>query len=94
MVMIKSFKHKGLKKLFETGNHSGVNPDHVKRLKLILARLDASQAQNDMNLPGLGLHPLKGDLKDFWAVVVSGNWRIIFRFKNNNVIDVNYDDYH
>ena len=92
--MIKSFKHKGLKKLFETGKHSGVNPDHVKRLKLILARLDASQSQNDMNLPGLGLHPLKDDLKEFWAVVVSGNWHIIFRFINNNANDVNYDDYH
>ena len=92
--MIKSFKHKGLKKFFETGNHKGVNPDHVKRLRLILARLDASQIRDDMNLPGLGLHPVKGDLNDFWAVTVSGNWRIFFRFENNNVVDVNYDDYH
>lgn len=92
--MIKSFKHKGLKKLFETGNHKGVNPDHAKRLRLILARLDASRTKNDINLPGLGLHPLQGDLKNFWAVTVSGNWRIFFRFENNNVVDVNYDDYH
>lgn len=92
--MIKSFKHKGLKKFFEAGNRSGVNPDHIKRLKLILARLDSSQTHDDMNLPGLGLHPLKGDLKDFWAVAVSGNWRVFFRFENNNIIDVNYGDYH
>ena len=94
MTMIKSFKHKGLKKLFDTGNHKGVNPEHVKRLKLILARLDASQTKDDMNLPGLSLHLLKGELKDFWAVTVSGNWRVYFRFENNNVVDVNYGDYH
>ncbi|MBF0234910.1 MAG: type II toxin-antitoxin system RelE/ParE family toxin [Desulfamplus sp.] len=92
--MIKSFKHKGLKKLFETGNHKGVNPAHVKRLRLILARIDASQTPDDMNLPGLNLHPLQGDLKRFWAVTVSGNWRVIFRFEQNNVVDVDYDDYH
>jgi len=92
--MINTFKHKGLKKLFKTGNHKGVNPDHVKRLRLILARLDASQTQNDMNLPGLNFHPLKGDLKNFWAVTVSGNCRVFFRFADGNVFDVNYDDYH
>jgi proteic killer suppression protein len=92
--MIKTFKHKGLKKLFETGNHKGVNPDHVKRLRLILARLDASHNSDDMNLPGLNLHPLYGDLKGFWAVTVSGNWRVIFRFESSNVFDVDYDDYH
>jgi len=92
--MIKSFKHKGLKKLFDTGNHKGVNPEHVKRLKLILARLDASQTKDDMNLPGLSLHLLKGELKDFWAVTVSGNWRVYFRVENGNAVDVDYDDYH
>ncbi|MGD9731499.1 MAG: type II toxin-antitoxin system RelE/ParE family toxin [Desulfamplus sp.] len=92
--MIKTFKHKGLKKLFEAGNHKGVNPDHVKRLRLILARLDASQTSDDMNLPGLNLHPLHGDLKGFWALAVSGNWRVIFRFENSNVFDVDYNDYH
>jgi proteic killer suppression protein len=92
--MIKSFKHKGLKKLFETGNQKGVNPEHTKRLRIILSRLDASQSQEDMNLPGLRLHSLKGDLKGFWAVDVSGNWRIFFRFENNNAADVDYNDYH
>ncbi len=92
--MIKKFKHKGLKSLYETGNQRGVNPEHTKRLKIILARLDASQSQEDMNLPGLRLHPLKGDLKGLWAVDVSGNWRVFFRFENNNVFNVDYNDYH
>ena len=93
-LMIKSFRHKGLRRLFETGNHRGVRPDHVRRLKLILARLDASQTRNDMDLPGLGLHPLKGDLRGYWAVTVSGNWRVFFRFENSDAVDVDYDDYH
>ncbi len=68
--MIKNFKHKGLKKLYETGSKQGVKPEHATRLRLILARLDASAAAEDMNLPGLGLHPLKGSLKSFWSVSV------------------------
>ncbi len=92
--MIKSLKHKGLKKLYETGSKQGVKPEHVVRLQLILARLDASSAPEDMNLPGLGLHSLKGPLKNFWSVSVSGNWRVIFRFENNHAIDVDYLDYH
>jgi proteic killer suppression protein len=92
--MIQGFKHKGLKGLYETNSRKGVNPEHVKRLRIILARLDASQNPEDMNLPGLRLHPLKGDLKDFWAVNVSGNWRVFFRFENNHAIDVDYSDYH
>ena len=92
--MIKSFKHKGLKKLYDTGSHQGINPDHVKRLRLILARLDASFGPQDMNLPGLNLHPLKGQYESFWAVSVSGNWRVVFRFAGNNVYDVDYTDYH
>lgn len=92
--MIKNFRHKGLKNFYVTNSQKGVNPEHAKRLRIILARLDASQNPEDMNLPGLRLHPLKGDLKGFWAVYVSGNWRIFFRFKNNNAVDVDYYDYH
>ncbi len=92
--MIKKFRHKGLRKLYETGSQKGVNPDHVKRLRIILSRLDASQGPDDMTLPGLKLHPLKGDLEGFWAVDVSGNWRVFFRFENNTVVDVDYNDYH
>jgi len=92
--MIKSFKHKGLKKLYETGSKQGVKPEHTTRLRLILARLDASANPEDMNLPGLELHPMKGSLKSFWSVSVSGNWRVIFRFENGNATDVDYLDYH
>ena len=92
--MIKNFKHKGLKQLYETGSQKGVNAEHTKRLRIILARLDASQSPEDMNLPGLRLHPLKGNLKGFWAVNVSGNWRICFRFENNNAVDIDYNYYH
>lgn len=92
--MIKGFKHKGLKKLYESTSKRGVKPEHVARLRLILARLDASKAPEDMNLPGLSLHPLKGSLKNCWSVSVSGNWRIIFRFEDGYVLDVDYLDYH
>jgi len=71
---------KGLKKLYESGSKRGVKPEHAVRLRLILARLDASTAAEDMNLPGLSLHLLKGSLKNYWSVSVSGNWRVIFRF--------------
>ena len=92
--MIKSFKHKGLKKLYESGSKQGVKPEHANRLRLILARLDAGTAAEDMNLPGLNLHALKGSLKKFWSVSLSGNWRVIFRFEDGYVLDVDYLDYH
>jgi toxin HigB-1 len=93
-VMIKTFRHKGLMKMYETGSHQGVNPDHAKRLRAILARLDASASHDDMNLPGLGLHSLRGKYAGFWAVSVSGNWRVVFRFENGNAMDEDYVDYH
>lgn len=92
--MIKRFKHKGLKNLHETGSQKGIRPKHIKRLRLIMARLDASLSPQDMKLPGLGLHPLKGPYEGFWAVSVSGNWRVIFRFEGVNAVDVDYLDYH
>jgi len=92
--MIRNFRHKGLKKLYEEGSQQGVRPDHVNRLRLILARLDASQSPADMDLPGLHLHPLKGELQGIWAVSLSGNWRVIFRFEENNAVDDDYLDYH
>jgi toxin HigB-1 len=91
--MIRSFRHKGLKKLYETGTQQGVKPEHTTRLRFILARLDASQSHMDMGLPGLHLHPL-GKLIGFWAVPVLENWRVIFRFKESDVVDVDYVDYH
>lgn len=92
--MIKEFRHKGLKKLYETGSQKGVRPEHAKRLRLILARLDASLTPQDMLLPGLDLHSLKGSYEGCWAVSVSGNWRVVFRFEGQNVVDVDYLDYH
>jgi proteic killer suppression protein len=92
--MIKSFKHKGLKRLFETGSASGVNPQQVERLRKILALLATSETIDDMDLPGLNLHNLKGKRKNTLAVKVSGNWRVTFKLKNGDILEVNYEDYH
>jgi len=92
--MIRKFKHKGLKQLFESGISSGVNPKHVNRLRKILALLETADTLQDMDLPGLELHQLKGNRKGTWAVKVSGNRRITFKIKNGDVFDVDYEDYH
>ncbi len=91
---IKTFKHKVLKKFFNTGSKAKIKPSHVKKLALILDRLDASSEVKDMNYPGSDFHGLEGNLKDFYSVHVSGNWVVIFRFEGNNAYDVNYLDYH
>jgi proteic killer suppression protein len=92
--MIQKFKHKGLKQLFESGNSSGVNSQHVLRLRRILALLETAETPDDMDLPGLGLHQLKGNRKGTWAVSVSGNWRVTFKIQSGDIFDVNYEDYH
>jgi proteic killer suppression protein len=92
--MIRSFKHKGLKRFFETGDVSGVQAQHANRLRLILGRLHAARQPKDMNLPGLRLHELKGKRAGTWAVDVSGNWRITFHFEGQDAEVVNYEDYH
>lgn len=92
--MIKKFKHKGLKKFFATGSKVGIPAAHAKRIRLILGRLNASIEPADMNLPGLGLHELSLNRKGIWAVEVSGNWRITFKFDGQNATDINYEDYH
>ena len=92
--MIQKFKHKGLKQLFESGLSSGVNSQHLKRLRKILALLETAETLEDMDLPGLGLHQLKGNRKGTWAVNVSGNWRVTFKIQNGDIFDVNYEDYH
>ena len=92
--MIKNFKHKGLKKLFESGQTTGVNQEHVGRLRRILALLETSELADDMDLPGLNLHNLKGKRKGTLAVRVSGNWRVTFKIKDGDVFDVNYENYH
>ncbi len=92
--MIKSFIHKGLENFFFDGTKKGILAAHAQKLADILDRLDASQAVEDMRYPGSDLHPLKGQLKGSWAVKVSGNWRVVFTFKEGNAYDVNYLDYH
>lgn len=92
--MIKTIKHKGLGRFYNVGSLSGIQARHARRLQLILTRLDASVCPEDMDLPGLHLHKLKGQLKDFYSVTVQANWRIIFRFESVNAYDVDYVDYH
>ena len=92
--MIQKFKHKGLKQLFESGNSAGVNPEHVTRLRRILALIETAEATDDMDLPGLHLHELKGSRKGTWSVRVSGNWRVTFKLQKGDAFDVNYEDYH
>jgi len=92
--MIQNFRHKGLKKLFESGSSAGVNQQHVPRLRRILALLETAETLEDMDLPGLNLHELKGERKGTWSVKVSGNRRVTFKIKQGDVIDINYEDYH
>ena len=92
--MIVSFRHKGLKLLFEKGDRRRRLTDHVAKIERILARLEEASEIGNMNLPGFRLHPLKGALAGFWSVTVSGNWRIIFRFEGGHAGDVDLVDYH
>ncbi len=92
--MIMSFKHRGLKSLYDGRTARRVAPEHVQKLLDILAVLDRSSGPVDLDLPGLRLHPLKGELKGHYAVSVSGNWRVTFRFEDGQAVDVDYVDYH
>ena len=92
--MIRSFKHKGLKKFFLEGAKSGIQAKHAGRLNLILGRLHASTDPKDLDLPGLRLHKLGGRRKGIWSVWVSGNWRVTFRFSGKDADVVDYEDYH
>ncbi|MEK6481849.1 type II toxin-antitoxin system RelE/ParE family toxin [Catalinimonas sp. 4WD22] len=92
--MIKSFRHKGLKKFFEKGDLSGINPTHTKKVRKIMVRLNSATELKDLNYPGGGLHKLKGDLEGHLALKVTGNWRITFLFEDGDVYVVDYQDYH
>ena len=92
--MIRSIRHKALKRLHEKDKPRGLMADHVIKLSDILVRLDAAGMVEDMDLPGFRLHPLKGELRGFWAVTVRSNWRVIFRFAEGEALDVDYVDYH
>ena len=92
--VIRSIRHKGLKRLYEEDDRRGVMAEHVIKLRDILVRLDAARSVSDMDLPGFRLHPLKGQLKGFWAVTVRANWRVVFRFDGPNTVDIDLTDYH
>jgi len=92
--MIRSIRHKGLKRLYEDDDSRGVIREHTLKLRDILARLDAAGTLADLSVPGLRLHPLKGELRGFWAITVRANWRLIFRFAEGDVLDLDYVDYH
>ena len=92
--MIRTFRHRGLQRFFETGSKAGIQPDQADRLRMRLAALDTATCIEDMNLPGFRLHTLKGDRKGSWAIDVSRNWRIVFSFDGGNAYDVDYEDYH
>jgi len=92
--MIISFRHKGLKRFFETGNASGINSEHRHRLRMQLSALDTAAEINDLALPSYALHPLKGDKKGIWSISVNKNWRLTFQFLNGHVHALNYEDYH
>ncbi|MGY0635268.1 type II toxin-antitoxin system RelE/ParE family toxin [Luteimonas sp. A478] len=92
--MIESLRHKGLRKLFETGNASGVQPAHVKRLRMQLAALNTAKTIEDMDIPGFRLHQLKGQMRGRWSVTVNGNWRLTFEFRDGNAYVLDYEDYH
>jgi toxin HigB-1 len=92
--MIKTFRHKGLERYYETGSTKGIQTEHAKRIRLQLETLNAAEKPEDMNLPGWRLHPLKGELAGIWAVKVSGNWRLTFMFEGEDAILVDYQDYH
>ncbi len=92
--MIRSFRHRGLKRLYERGDRSRVRADQTDRLEIALADLDAASKPSDLDLPGYRLHPLKGDRKGFWSISISGNWRVVFRLIEGDVYDVDLVDYH
>jgi proteic killer suppression protein len=92
--VIKSIRHKGLRRFYESGSRIGIQPGHAARLRLQLAALDTAQAIEDMNLPGYRLHPLAGKSKGRWSIRVSGNWRLTFEFVDANVHLLDYEDYH
>lgn len=92
--MINGFKHRRLKRFFESGTTRGIQANHANRVRLVLARLDASVVPQDMDLPGLFLHELTGRRKGTWSVRVSGNWRVTFKFEGPDAYDVDLEDYH
>ena len=92
--MIKTFKHKGLEEFYRTGTKKGIQAAHANKLRMQLAALDTAFCIEDLDIPGYRLHPLKGNKKGLWSIVVNANWRITFEFRDGHVFILNYEDYH
>lgn len=92
--MIKTFRHKGLKKFFQSGSTEGILSSHANRIRMMLTALDTALVIDDIDIPGFRLHPLKGSQKGRWSIAVNGNWRITFEFTDGNVYILDYEDYH
>lgn len=92
--MIQTFRHKGLRRFFESGSVAGIQPKHAKRLRMLLVALETAQTIDDMDVPGFILHRLKGKDKGRYSIWVDGNWRITFEFREGNVCLLDYEGYH
>ena len=92
--MIQSFRHKGLRRFFDTGSLAGIQPHHAQRLRMQLAALDTATTTQDMNIPGFRLHALKGAERGRWSIWVNASWRLTFEFREGHAYIVNYEDYH
>lgn len=92
--MIVTWRHKGLKRFYETGSRSGIQPAHASRLRMQLAAMETAHTVDDMDIPGFRLHPLKGSDRGRWSIWVNGNWRLTFEFRDGNVHVLDYEDYH
>jgi len=92
--VIRSFRHKGLRRFYESGSAAGIQPKHANRLRMLLAALDTAHYIDDMDVPGFKLHPLKGEERDRWSVWVNGNWRVTFEFRDGHACVLDYEDYH
>jgi proteic killer suppression protein len=94
IIVIVSFRHKGLRRFFETGSTAGIQPHHERRLRMQLAALDTAITIEDINVPGFRLHPLRGSQLGRWSIWVNANWRLTFEFHSGNVYVLDYEDYH
>ena len=94
MLVIVSIRHKGLKRLYERGERQGIGPNMLSRVQEILSVLEAAENLDELNIPGYRLHALTGTLQGFWSIRVTGNWRVVFRFVDGEVLEVDLVDYH
>jgi proteic killer suppression protein len=92
--MIQRFRHKGLERLFTSGDTSGVDPQRAAKLRRMLILLDKGKDPTALNAPGYRLHQLKGERKEEWSASVSGNWRLVFEFEGGHATNVDLVDYH